>query len=607
MQNSHSSIRRRRFSGRTSRNIWRTSRLEDRTMLAADTAEVGEMPAAEISAAEVSESVDAASSSIHAATSLMLVDDQLADVDQLLQGVDSDCEVVLLSAEQDFVDQVTQILAARRGVQQLHIVTHGSEGQIHLGQQVIDQAALDAASDQIRQWIPALTVDADILLYGCETGKGTAGFHFANKLAHLTNADVAASTNITGSLVNSDWHLELAVGHVEFVSPFSKFVRSEYQHTLDVVVNAWGSTGEEELALLIDGVEVQRWTVNATWQPFVYATNETIAGSQVAVRFTNDVYQPENNYDRNLTVDNVIVNGVLLQSEDSRTYSTGTWLPGDGIVAGYGRGETLHANGEFQYFGESVSQIEFAGHTWTNNDPSQDVAYVQNNQLILSGEQASVWTKVDDVQVGDTYVLEFDRSSSILNPGNGERTPYSDIGVDFYGIFGTRIGGTSGVSSTVSREIEIPRGTDFVVLWMWNEGAVGSRTLEMQVNSFSFEKLDLSADTSPPSAELMSTSLNVDDGGTSASFVVRYTDDFHLDQNGTLRITGPNGFDQTAVTFTGVGGDYVTEAQLLHGIFPPSNSSFATGEYTVTLEPNSLIDLAGNVAPGRVLGTLLLF
>ncbi|MCA9200407.1 MAG: hypothetical protein KDA87_22860, partial [Planctomycetales bacterium] len=118
---------------------------------------------------------------------------------------------------------------------------------------------------------------------------------------------------------------------------------------------------------------------------------------------------------------------------------------------------------------------------------------------------------------------------------------------------------------------------------------------------------DLSGDTTPPAAEILSTSLNVDAGGASASFVVRYMDDFHLDQNGTLRITGPNGYDQTAVTFTGVGGDYVTEAHLLHGIFPPSGSSFATGEYTVTLEPNSLIDLAGNVAPGQVLGTLLLF
>ncbi|MCA9197197.1 MAG: DUF4347 domain-containing protein, partial [Planctomycetales bacterium] len=269
MQNAQR-IRRRRSSGRTAQNIWRTSRLEDRTMLAADTAEVGE-----VATGQILDAVDAEQSFMNTATALILIDEQLADVDQLLQGVDADCEVILLSAEKDFVNQVTQILASRRDVQELHIVTHGSEGQIYLGQQVINQAALDAASNQIRQWIPALAVDADILLYGCNTGKGTAGLRFATKLSGLTGADVAASTNFTGNLVHSDWELELAIGHVDVASPFSATVRSEYQHTLDIVVNAWGSTGEEQMALVIDGVEVQSWTVNTTWQPFVYATNET--------------------------------------------------------------------------------------------------------------------------------------------------------------------------------------------------------------------------------------------------------------------------------------------------------------------------------------------
>ena len=65
--------------------------------------------------------------------------------------------------------------------------------------------------------------------------------------------------------------------------------------------------------------------------------------------FTNDLYDPANNIDRNLTVDWLDVNGDRIQTTNGNIFSTGTFNNADGIVDGFGRGDTLHGNGFFQF------------------------------------------------------------------------------------------------------------------------------------------------------------------------------------------------------------------------------------------------------------------
>ena len=66
--------------------------------------------------------------------------------------------------------------------------------------------------------------------------------------------------------------------------------------------------------------------------------------------FLNDEYDPANGVDRNLLVDFIEVDDVRYETEAPTTFSTGTWLPEDGLVAGFRESEVLHSSGYFQFF-----------------------------------------------------------------------------------------------------------------------------------------------------------------------------------------------------------------------------------------------------------------
>jgi len=75
--------------------------------------------------------------------------------------------------------------------------------------------------------------DADILVYGCNVAEGIQGEDFVRKFSELIQADVAASTNLTGSQkMPEDWELEFTTGPIETSLPFSSSVRSIYADVL---------------------------------------------------------------------------------------------------------------------------------------------------------------------------------------------------------------------------------------------------------------------------------------------------------------------------------------------------------------------------------------
>ncbi|MBE6440799.1 MAG: DUF4347 domain-containing protein [Desulfovibrio desulfuricans] len=98
-------------------------------------------------------------------------------------------------------------------VSAVHIYAHGAAGSVTLGGRRVDQAALDESAAILDKIGNYLTEDGDILLYSCNTAQGAAGQSFIQRLAALTRADVAASTDVTGRAGN--WVLEKAAGVIE--------------------------------------------------------------------------------------------------------------------------------------------------------------------------------------------------------------------------------------------------------------------------------------------------------------------------------------------------------------------------------------------------------
>lgn len=164
---------------------------------------------------------------------LIFVDPSVADYQNLLQGVSSDAEVILLDPAQDGIVQMTQILANRHEVGSVQIVAHGSDGNLSLGAAQLNQETLQTYAAQLQQWSTSLAADGDILLLSCDVAQGTAGQAFVEQLSLLTQADVAASTNLTGSTtLGADWNLEFATGTIEAPLAFQSETLNAYHHLL---------------------------------------------------------------------------------------------------------------------------------------------------------------------------------------------------------------------------------------------------------------------------------------------------------------------------------------------------------------------------------------
>lgn len=126
-----------------------------------------------------------------------------------------------------------------------------------------------------------------------------------------------------------------------------------------ITVEARGATGYEVLQLVIDGQVVQEFDVTNTDQlaSFEFTVDGDISADRIQVQFANDLFDPANNIDRNLIVERLILTDLqtggqqFFRTDSASTFSTGTFTSADGIVDGFGRGNTLNANGFFQFAG----------------------------------------------------------------------------------------------------------------------------------------------------------------------------------------------------------------------------------------------------------------
>ncbi|HEY9910183.1 MAG TPA: DUF4347 domain-containing protein, partial [Thermosynechococcaceae cyanobacterium] len=177
--------------------------------------------------------------------SLLFIDSTVSDYQQLVAGVAPGTEVHVLTSAQDAVTQITNTLLGRSGIDSLQIVSHGEAGGLDFGSSGLNWKDLPGYAAQVQSWGKALTVGADLLLYGCNVAQGKVGKAFVNLLSQLTGADVAASDNLTGNTVlGGDWKLEYQTGAIEATPAFVRGLN--YQYTLsnfDVDVATDDGTG----------------------------------------------------------------------------------------------------------------------------------------------------------------------------------------------------------------------------------------------------------------------------------------------------------------------------------------------------------------------------
>ena len=170
-------------------------------------------------------------------TEIVIVDSAIKDSDTLIHNLSANTRVYYLNSNQDGVEQITQILSSHHNLQAIHILAHGTAGQLNLGSGRLNSLTFHSQTRKLQAWGQALAIDGDILLYGCDFAQGMIGKAAVKTLAQLTGADIAASNNYTGNnSLGGDWNLEVQVGKIESHPTLNYFAQSNYSYILDPTV-----------------------------------------------------------------------------------------------------------------------------------------------------------------------------------------------------------------------------------------------------------------------------------------------------------------------------------------------------------------------------------
>ena len=153
---------------------------------------------------------------------LIIVDEGVENSQQLLlslleSNTQTSFEIRHINSSEDGIGQITDLLnQSQSKYDAIHILSHGEAGKVELGSSVLSSQNVSGYLDELASWSGALTEDADILFYGCDLAGNQDGQSLIQTVSAVTGADVAASTDVTGSAEqDANWNLEFTSGRVE--------------------------------------------------------------------------------------------------------------------------------------------------------------------------------------------------------------------------------------------------------------------------------------------------------------------------------------------------------------------------------------------------------
>ena len=174
---------------------------------------------------------------------VVVVDAGIEDAEALAASFGPDVQVILLDPNADGVEQIATALAGQSDIAGLHILAHGAEGHLSLGDTLLTaDSSQGEHATALAEIGAALSLDGDILIYGCNFGAGAAGEEAMLALAEATFGDVAASDDLTGAAeLGGDWELEAAQGTIETEA-------LEIEGWTHVMSNWYGTSSDDSLS-----------------------------------------------------------------------------------------------------------------------------------------------------------------------------------------------------------------------------------------------------------------------------------------------------------------------------------------------------------------------
>ncbi|MDY6784627.1 MAG: CHAT domain-containing protein [Cyanobacteriota bacterium] len=164
---------------------------------------------------------------------LTFIDATVPDYETFLYGGKAGTTSIVVLPRENGIEKITTTLNQVSGIDELHILSEGNKGNFWLGNTFVSSDNIGQYSNQIQSWGQGLNPGADILIYACLTALGVTGDSLLNSIASLSGADVAGSTNVTGSAaLGGDWVLERSIGSIEATAPFEAGVLANYGDSL---------------------------------------------------------------------------------------------------------------------------------------------------------------------------------------------------------------------------------------------------------------------------------------------------------------------------------------------------------------------------------------
>lgn len=185
---------------------------------------------------------------------LIIVDADVPDSHVFYQQLKPGFAVREIDNRANGLEQLAKITREFSNLEAIHIISHGTEGLLYLGDSKIDQLFVLAHKTEMATVKSSLAQGADIHFYACELAATKKGEEFVELVANVLEADVAASNNLTGNASNgADWDLEIVKGDINTVFPFSKPALKDFTETLNSLTVEASSLYQNETPFFTSG------------------------------------------------------------------------------------------------------------------------------------------------------------------------------------------------------------------------------------------------------------------------------------------------------------------------------------------------------------------
>ncbi len=249
---------------------------------------------------------------------VLFIDGNVTDYQTLIAGVITGTEVVILDTEQDGILQITEKLSQYHDIDSIHILSHGRQAELQLGNTALNLYTLNIYRSAIQSWNLALNNTSEIFLYGCNIAKDLLGQLFVRELGNTIATNIAASMDITGAkALGGSWTLAFRHGQISDDAIFNQSTLESYPATLATETISFA---EDELS----GEPLTSYTKATT----AYG-NLTIKGSNsglgVSFASLSSLTAPAGLYDSLSQLGSSVSVGIGL-NDGSSGGTTGTWF-----------------------------------------------------------------------------------------------------------------------------------------------------------------------------------------------------------------------------------------------------------------------------------------